>query len=170
MSQVVQSEAYQHIKPITDSARQSFVEFGAGGSERILTTRYEDVIKDMGISFGSDFISERLIQELDVDAVIAVTVDLNFNFETEGLDPNITIVAYAPMVSYKTGAKYFSMTATTNSKSLSEGKNLAGNSSDIIYQMIKADAFSKGFVDAMVQLSKKEEEYPVYEILWKAKI
>ena len=170
MSQVVQSEAYKHIKPITDSVTQSQVEFGAGGSQRILTTRYENVIRDMGITFGSDFISERLIKELGVDAVIAVTVDLNFNYDTEGLDPVITIVAYAPMVSYKTGAQYFSMTASTESKSLADGRALAGSTSDIIYQMIKAESFSNGFVDALEQLSKKEEKYPVYEILWKAKL
>lgn len=170
INQVVKSNAYKHAKPIREGASQNFIEIGAGGTKRILTTTTKDYFKDLGITFGSDFISERLVKELGVDAVIAVTVDLNFNYETEGLDPKITIVAFAPMVSYKTGAKYFSMTATTKSKSLSDGKKLAGSASDIIYQMIKAESFSAGFVDALKQLSKREDAYPVYEKLWKSKL
>lgn len=167
---VVGSEAYKYIKPIADSASQSFIEFGAGGTQRILTTRFKDMLKDMGISFGSDFVSERLIQELGVDAVLAVTVDLNFNYDTEGLDPKITIVAFAPMVSYKTGAQYFTISGSTDSKSLAEAKELRGKTSDVLYQMIKAEAFSSGFVDALKQLAKKEENYPVYDILWDSKL
>lgn len=170
MNQVVQSEAYSHAKTITDSASQSFVEFGAAGTKRILTTTSKDFYKDMGITFGSDYVSERLVKELGVDAVIAVTIDLNFNYDSEGLDPKITIVAFAPMVSYKTGSRYFTMTATTTSKSLSESKELAGSTSDILYQMIKANTFAPGFANALNQLNKKEDDYPVYEILWKAKL
>lgn len=170
MNTVVQSDAYAHVKPIQDSAAQSFIEFGAGGTQRILTTSSKDFYKDLGITFGSDYVSERLVKELGVDAVIAVTIDLDFNYETEGLDPKITIVAFAPMVSYKTSAQYFTMTATTTSKSLSEAKELAGSTSDIIYQMIKGNAFAPGFVNVLNQLSTKEDAYPVYEKLWKAKL
>lgn len=170
MNQVVQSEAYSHAKTIKDSASQSFIEFGAAGTKRILTTTSEDFYKDMGITFGSDYVSERLVKELGVDAVIAVTIDLDFNYDTEGLEPKITIVAFAPMVSYKTSSRYFTMTATTTPKSLSESKKLAGSTSDILYQMIKAHTFAPGFVNALNQLNKKEDDYPVYEILWKAKL
>lgn len=170
MKDVVQSEAYKHVKPIQDSASRSFVEFGAGGTQRILTTSTKDFYQDMGITFGSDYVSERLVKELGVDAVIAVTIDLDFNYETEGLEPKITIVAFAPMVSYKTSAKYFTITATTSPKSLTEAKELAGNTSDILYQMIKANTFAPGFTNALKQLTKMEDKYPVYEKLWKAKL
>lgn len=170
MSQVVGAEAYAYAKPITDNATKNFVEVGAGGTKRILTTSSTDVFKDLSITFPGDFVSERLVNELGVDAVIAVTIDLNFNYETEGLDPVISIEAFAPNVSYKTSAKYFSMKANTAAKSLSDSKSISGSTEDIIYNMIKADDFINGFVGTLKQLNAAEEAYPVYEQLWKAKL
>jgi len=170
LSDVVSAEAYKHAKTIRDGATKNKVEVGAGGTKRILTTSSDDVFKDLSITFASDFISERLVKELGVDAVIAVTIDLNFDFESKGLNPKIQIEAFAPNVSYKTAAKYFSMSATTKAKSLSDSKKYTGGVENVLYQMIKADEFVSGFSDALNQLSKKEDAYPVYEKLWKAKL
>ncbi len=170
LDKVVNSEAYAYAKSVKDGASQNFVEIGAGGTKRILTTTTGDVYKDLSITFPGDFVAERLVKELGVDAVLAVTIDLNFNYQTEGLDPKITIVAYAPNVSYKTAAKYFTITASTSAKSLSASKSLSGTTEEIVFNMIKGNAFNTGFVDALKQLSAKEDEYPVYESLWKAKL
>lgn len=170
LDQVVNAKSYKYAKTIQDGASKTFVEAGAGGTKRILTTRSTDVFKDLSITFPSDFVSERLVKELDVDAVIAVTIDLDFNFETEGLDPTIRIVAFAPNVSYKTSAQYFNMLASTPAKSLKDSKQGAGSAEDIIYTMINADAFTNNFVDALKKLSAEEDAYPVYENLWKAKL
>ncbi|MFT5723546.1 MAG: hypothetical protein ACI9JN_000660 [Bacteroidia bacterium] len=170
LEQVVNAEACMYAKPIADQSTKNFVEVGAGGTKRILTTSTSDVFKDLSITFPGDFVSERLVNELGVDAVLAVTIDLNFNYETEGLDPVISIEAFAPNVSYKTAAKYFSMKANTKSKSLSSSKAMSGTTDEIIYNMIKSDAFVTGFVDALKQLSIQEDAYPVCEKLWKAKL
>ncbi|MCB0854756.1 MAG: hypothetical protein KDD63_21185, partial [Bacteroidetes bacterium] len=87
----------------------------------------------------------------------------------EGLDPKVSIVAFAPNVSYKTPAKYFSMTAQTQAKSLDESRNYTGGVENVIYQMIKANAFHEGLIKALKELSRQEDQYPVYEALWKAK-
>ena len=169
LNQVVNSAAYKHAKTIQDGATKTFVEVGAGGSKRILTSSSVDFWKDLSITFPGDFVSERIVKELDVDAVLAITFDLNFNFETEGLDPKVSIVAFAPNVSYKTAAKYFSMTAQTQAKSLDESRNYTGGVENVIYQMIKANAFHEGLIKALKELSRQEDQYPVYEALWKAK-
>ncbi len=170
LDEVTNSEAYKHIKPIKGGAIKTFVEIGAGNTQRILTTSSVDFWEDLSITFGSDFVSQRLVKELDVDAVLAITIDLNFNFETEGLDPCVSIVAFAPDVSYKTSAKYFSMLASTKAKSLADSRKYTGGTENVIYQMIKADVFNEEFVNALKQLSEKEDEYPIYEKLWKAKL
>lgn len=170
IEQVVASEAYKHTKTIQDGANRTFVEVGAGGSKRILTTSGSDVWKDLSISFASDFVSERLVKELDVDAVLAITFDLDFNFDSEGLDPKVNIVAFAPNVSYKTAAKYYSMTASTTAKSLDDSRNYTGGVENVLYQMIKADTFNQEFIQALKKLSKEEDKHPVYEALWKAKL
>ena len=177
LNKVVNAKAYKHTKSIQNRVNRTFAEFGAGGTKRILTTSGVDFWKDLSITFGGDFVSQRLVKELDVDAVIAVTVDLNFDFETEALDPIISIVAFAPDVSYKTQAKYFSITASTKSKPLSDAKKImregnagAKNWQNLMHQMIKADDFNQGFINALKQLSEQEDKYPVYEKLWKAKL
>ena len=170
LDKVVQSEAYKHIKSIKSRAVKNFVEVGAGQTQRILTTSSVDYWEDLSITFGSDFVSQRLVKELGVDAVLAITVDLNFDFETEGLDPVFNIVAFAPDVSYKTSARYFSMGANTKAKPLEDSRKYTGGVENVIYQMIKTDTFTKEFIEALKALSIKEDEYPVYEKLWKAKL
>ena len=169
LNKVTSSEAYKHIKTIKGGAEKTFVEVGAGNTQRILTTSSVDFWNDLSITFGSDFVSQRLVKELDVNAVLAITIDLNFNFETEGLDPKISIVAFAPDVSYKTSAKYFSMWASAAAKPLEDSRKYKGGVENVIYQMIKAETFNTEFLNALNELSKKEENYPVYEKLWKAK-
>ena len=170
LSTVVNSEAYKHIKPIAATASKNFVEVGAGNTKRILTTSSADMWKDLSITFGGDFVSQRLVKELNVDAVLAITIDLDFNFDTEGLDPTISIIAFAPDVSYKTSAKYFSMSANTKAKPLSDSRNYSGGEYNVIYQMLKMDIFNAEFIDAMKKLSVMEDKYPVYEKLWSAKL
>lgn len=170
LNQVTNAKAYKHTKSIQNTVDRTFAEFGAGGTKRILTTSSVDLWKDLSITFGGDFVSQRLVKELDVDAVIAVTVDLNFDFKREALDPIISIVAFAPDVSYKTQAKYFSIKARTKSKPLSEGKKGSGGMEEVMYRMIKADDFNQGFINALKQLSEQEDKYPVYEKLWKSKL
>lgn len=170
LDKVLSTEAYKHTKTIIDGATKSFVEVGAAGTKRILTSAGQDVLKDLSISFPADFVSERLIQELDVDAVLAVTIDLNFNFETEGLDPTVNIVAFAPNISYKTSAKYYSMTANTKALSLNDSKKFTGGVDNVLYQMIHGDILIKEYIQTLKKLSAAEDANPVYEKLWKAKL
>lgn len=164
---VIASNAYKHAKSVKNDVGANELEVGAYGTKRIITSSFEDLKKDMSISFANDFVTERIIQELGVDAVIAVNFDLSFNFETEAVDPNVSIVAFAPNISYKTAAKYFDMEASTTAKSLKDSKSQVGSVEELIYKMLKADDFNLGFIKALKQLSEKESAYPIYENLWK---
>ena len=62
------------------------------------------------------------------------------------------------------------MLASTKAKSLADSRKYTGGTENVIYQMIKADVFNEEFVNALKQLSEKEDEYPIYEKLWKAKL
>ncbi len=169
LSQVTSAEAYKHTKSIQDKVTQNYVEVGAGGTQRILTTGSTDIFKDLSITFAGDFVSERLIKELGIDAVIAITFDLNFNFESEGLDPQVAIEFFAPNVSYKTAAKYFSASASSSALPLAEANKFDGGPANVLYQMLKGDTFMTEFRQALEQLEAKEDEYPVYQVLWQNK-
>ncbi|PCJ67786.1 MAG: hypothetical protein COA58_01220 [Bacteroidetes bacterium] len=169
LDKVTSSEAYKHAKTIEQGVVGNFVEVGAAGTKRIVATTSTDFWKDASITFGSDFISERLIKELDVDMVLSVVVDLNFNFATEALEPKISIAAFAPNVSYKTAAQYYSMTATSVPKSLEKSKAHSGSVEEVIYKMLNAETFTNTYIDALKQLEAKEIATPVYGNLWEAK-
>ena len=117
----------------------------------------------------ADFVGDRLIEELDVDAVIGITIDLNINMETGALDPKIRIVVFGPRISYKTSSKYFSMDAFTESIPVKEANKMGGRAPDQLFNMIKGDIFCKDFVNAVKSLQRKEEEVKAYNILWNAK-
>jgi hypothetical protein len=170
IDQVVNSEAYKHAKAIEEGVKGNFVEVGAGGTKRIVSTRSTDFWKDASITFGSDFISERLVKELGVDAVISVVIDLNLNYDTDALDPKVNIVSFAPNMGYKTGAKYFTMNATGIPKSLKDVSAKSGSTSEVIYNLVNAKTLSETFIDALKQLQAKEDGKPVYETLWKANL
>lgn len=170
LDKVTNAKAYTKIKPIEDKVTKTFVEKGAGGTERLLSTSIKDFFADLKITFAGDNVNERLIRELGLDGVIAVTIDLDFDFDSEGLNPKIKMVAFAPNVSFKSGAAYFELDASTQAKSLKDSKKYTGGVENVLYNMIKADEFYNGFKQAMKQLAKKEEEKPIYEKLWKTKM
>jgi hypothetical protein len=102
--------------------------------------------------------------------VIAITIDLSMSAQNQSLDSKAHIVAFAPNVSYKTAAKYFSMTATTEGASFSEDESyILGQAHQKLYEKIKGNEFEKGFIEAMKALSAKENDYPAYEAIWENK-
>lgn len=169
LESVVNSEAYAYTKPIEDEVTKTYVEVGAGGTKRILTTSTADLFEDLSISFASDFVGARLAQELGVDAVIAVTIDLNLQMESEGLDPKVSMAFLAPNVSHKTKASYFSATAVTEARSLSEAASFSGGATNQLYQMIKGEQLMAEMFEAIDQLQKAENSEPAYGILWEGR-
>lgn len=169
LESVVNSNAYAYTKPIEDEVTKTYVEVGAGGTERILTTSTTDLFEDLSISFASDFVGARLAQELGVDAVVAVTIDLTLQMESEGLDPRVSIAFIAPNVSHKAKASYFSATAVTEARSLNEAASYSGGATNQLYQMIKGDALISEMFEAIDQLQQAENTHPAYRILWEGR-
>lgn len=166
LEEVVNTNSYQYTKPIRDEVTQTYVEVGAGGTERILTTSTTDLFTDLEISFASDFVGDRLAKELGVDAVIAVTIDLNMNFESEGLDPSVNLAFFAPNLGYKSKSTYFSATGETNAVPLSEASDYTGGAANQLYEMIKAGQMMEEMFTSIEMLETAEQEEDAYQILW----
>lgn len=169
IEEIVRAKSYRYAKSIDSKVAQTSLELGAKGSNRILTSSTLDFYKDLGISFPSDFVSERLVRELGLDAVIAITIDLEFDFEREALDPKVHIIAFAPNISYKSSAQYFSMFGQGSGLPKAEVEEMKLGVSRSIFTMVQGSGFAKSFADAIRQLSNEEKRYPVYRKLWQAK-
>ncbi|TVZ56147.1 hypothetical protein OD91_1427 [Lutibacter sp. Hel_I_33_5] len=170
---VVKAKAYAEMKPILDTVTATFVEKGAGGTRRLLSTNFKDFWKDLKTTFPADYINEKLIQELNLDGLIAVTIDLDFDLESEGLNPKVKIMAFAPNVSFKTPAKYFEMDFSTDAKSLKSVNTynaLTGGPEDVVLKVIKGDELLNAFKLAMEELKKGEEKNPAYNRIWEERM
>ena len=167
---VINSKAYADMKAITDTVTSTFIEKGAYGTKRLIRTGTFDYISDIKTTFPSDYTNEKIIQELNLDGLIAVTIDLDFDLKTSGLNPVVKIVAFAPNVSYRMAGHYFQMDFSTKAKSLEEaGKYnaLSGGPEDAVYNIIKGDELMVAFKLAMDELKRGEKENPAYEKIWK---
>lgn len=168
VNKIVGSKAYDDFYPVLDTVTKTFVEKSAYGTKRLLTTNTIDYLSDLKMTFPNDYSNEKIMQELGLDGLIAVTVDLNFNLKTEGLDPVVKITAFSPNVTYRTPGQYFEMDFTTKTKKVSEsGKYPKGKPEIGIYNVIKGDEFINAFYLAIKEIEKGESANPAYERIWK---
>jgi hypothetical protein len=170
---VINTQAYIEMKPITDTVTRTFIEKGAYGTKRLIRTGTFDYIKDIKTTFPADYTNEKIIQELNLDGLIAVTIDLDFDLETSGLNPVVKIVAFSPNVTYRMPGKYFEMDFSTKAKSLDEaGKynGLTGGQEDAVYKIIKGNELFAAFKLAMDELKRGEKENPAYHTIWRERM
>jgi hypothetical protein len=169
-SEMLNAKMYEKLNPIIDTVTKTFIQKGAYGTKALVTPGTINSLGDIRMTFVDDNPVEKLLQELDVDALIAVTIDLNFDLKTEGLNPVISIVAFAPNVSFRTPATYFGLSADTKSKPLIEVNTynkITGGPEDIIYKLMKADDFFNAFTLAIRELKNGENKVPAYQKIWK---
>ena len=170
VNDVINAKAYKDMKAIKDTVTSTFIEKGAYGTKRLIRTGTLDYIKDIKTTFPADYTNEKIIQQLKLDGLIAVTIDLDFDLKTSGLNPIVKIVAFAPNVSYRMAGQYFQMDFSTKAKSLEEaGKYnaLGGGPEDAVYNIIKGKELFNAFKLAMDELKRGEKENPAYHRIWK---
>lgn len=172
-NKMVSSSLYKEMKPILDTVTKTFIGKGAYGTKRYVNTGEFDSFKDLRVIFAEDSFNHKLMNELDVDGLIAVTIDLDFDLQSEGLNPNIKIVSFAPNVSYRMPGTYFELDANTKAKPLNDVNKyntISGGPEDVIYKVMKADEFFNAFSLAIQEIRRGENENPAYEKIWKNRI
>ena len=170
VDKITNANAYSEMKPILDTVTATFIEKGAYGTKRLIRTGAIDYIKDITTTFPADRTNEKIIKQLNLDGLIAVTIDLDFDIESAGLNPVIKIAAFSPNVTYRMAGKYFEMDFSTKAKSLKDaGKynTLTGGPEEAVYKIIKGDEFLNAFKLAIEELKKGEKTNPAYHRIWK---
>ncbi|MEO9572209.1 MAG: hypothetical protein ABJH82_00430 [Polaribacter sp.] len=169
IDKIINTKAYSEMKPIEDTVTKTFIEKGAYGTKRLIKTGAIDYIKDIKTTFAADQTNQKIIQQLNLDGLIAVTIDLDFDLESAGLNPVVKITAFSPNVSYRMGGKYFEMDFSTKAKSLKEaGTYTAANGpEEAVYKIIKGNELMQAFKLAMDELKRGEKENPAYYRIWK---
>ena len=170
VNDVINAKAYSDMKPITDTVTATFIEKGAYGTKRLIRTGAWDYIKDIKTTFPADYTNEKIIKQLDLDGLIAVTIDLDFDLESEGLNPVVKIVAFSPNVTYRMPGKYFEMDFSTKAKPLKEANKyngLTGGPEQAVFKIIKGNELLNAFQLAMDELKRGEKANSAYYAIWK---
>lgn len=172
VDKIIKTKAYSEMKPISDTVTQTFVEKGAYGTKRLIKTGAIDYIKDIKTTFVGDRTNEKIIKELGLDGLMAVTIDLDFDLQSAGLNPVVKITAFSPNVTYRMAGKYFEMDFSTEAKSLKEaGKyNASVGPEQAIYKIIKGNELIAAFKLAIDELKRGEKEQPAYNEIWKERM
>lgn len=172
VNKVIKAKAYSDMKAITDTVTQTFVEKGAYGTKRLVRTGVIDYIKDIKTTFAADNTNQKIMNELGLDGLIAVTIDLDFDLESAGLNPIVKMTAFSPNVTYRMAGKYFEMDFSTEAKSLKEGGkyNALVGPEQAIYNIIKGDELLNAFKLAMDELQRGEKENPAYYRIWEERM
>lgn len=164
---VLNTGAYKEMKPILDTVTKTFVEKGAYGTKRFLRTGAMDMLKDIKTTFAGDYMNERMMKELNLDGLIAVTIDLDFDLKSEGLNPVVKISAFSRNVTYRTQGMFFTMDFSTNAKSLKQAGKYTFGPEEAIFKIIKGNELFNAFDLAIEALKKGEKENPAYHKIWK---
>ena len=169
---ILKTKAYAEMKPIIDTVTQTFVEKGAYGTKRLIKTGAIDYIRDIKTTFAGDQTNEKIITELGIDGLMAVTVDLDFDLESAGLNPVIKMTVFSRNVTYRMAGKFFEMDFSTKAKSLKEAGtyNAAVGPAQAIYKIIKGDDLINAFKLAMDELKRGEKENPAYHRIWEERM
>jgi hypothetical protein len=173
VNDVLKAKAYSEMKPIQDTVTRTFIEKGAYGTTRLIRTGAFDYLKDLKSTFPGDATNEKIIKELNLDGLIAVTIDLDFDLDNQGLNPVVKVVAFAPDVSFRTPGRYFEMDFSTKAKSfdsVNSYNGLTGGPEDVIYKTIKGDELFVAFKMAIQELKRGEKANPAYHRIWKDRI
>lgn len=169
VNNILRTKAYADMKPIIDTVTQTFMEKGAYGTKRLIKTGAIDYIKDIKMTFAGDATNEKIINELNLDGLLAVTIDLDFDPDSGGLNPIVKMTAFSKNVSYRMAGKFFEMDFSTKAKSLDEAGTYSASNGpqEAVYKIIKGDDLIAAFKLAINELKRGEKENPAYHRIWK---
>ncbi len=78
---VLRAPSYARLEPISDKVSTVEVEKSYMGTKNLIPTTLSAIVGNISTTFASDRVDSRLIKELGVDGLIAVTLDLEMDWE-----------------------------------------------------------------------------------------
>ncbi len=169
IEKVLSAPSYKDLYPIKNQVSIVEVEKSYRGTKSLIPTNLSDMLKDISSTYASDRIDARLIRELGVDGIIAVTLDLEMPWEKFTLTPRMSIRIYGPPNGYKAGPTiYVQGTISGEGVPLEQAKMDADYMMDILPKVIRKKDLMNALEEGLIELSKREKQAD-YEKLWSLK-
>ncbi|MCB0278958.1 MAG: hypothetical protein KDD94_05625 [Calditrichaeota bacterium] len=167
VERVTAAKNYAELFPIEDN--YSEVEYSGSykNTKVLLPTSLGEIMQSVSSTFAADRVDSRLIRELGVDGLIAVTIDLEMPWFEEiddiSLTPRMSIRISGGPTGYTYGPTIYAQGVISGPGEEFDGEDL---SFDFLEKTIRKDQLMDAFAKALNQLKKMEADYG-YDAIWK---
>jgi len=169
VKEVLRAPSYAELHPIENKVSVVEVEKSYMGTKNLIPTTLSEIIGDISTTFAADRKDSRLIRELGVDGLIAVTIDLEMPWDSFSLTPRMSIRMSGGPNGYKAGPTiYLQGVISGRGVELEKAKMNAKYVMDVLPKVIRQDALMKAF-DFGLKKIKSEEKKKDYNRIWALK-
>lgn len=169
IEKVLQSPSYQLLDPVPDELTVVEVSKSYKGTKYLLPTNITSILNNVSSTFASDRPDARLIRELGVDGIIAVTVDLSMPWEEFTLAPKVSVRITGGPNGYTAGPTVFAQgTISGNGVPLDAANMDAKSVMDVLPKVIRRDDLKMALRTAFKELDAAEKDKG-YDRIWALK-
>ncbi|MEX0609314.1 MAG: hypothetical protein WD016_11610 [Balneolaceae bacterium] len=165
VEEVLKAPSYAKLKPIEDGITQVEVSKSYKGTKPLLPTTFSAIMGSISTTFASDRIDARLLNELGVDGLIAITIDLEMPWEEFSLSPRMSFRITGAPNGYLYGPTVFAEGVIHGNGIELDEVNQEEVNIELLNQIVRKDALISAFDDALRAL-KAEESKHGYEQIW----
>jgi hypothetical protein len=166
IEQVVSAPQYKELEEIKDEYTKVEISRSYKGTKNLLPTRLDNILKSISTTFASDRPEARLMRELGVDGLIAVTVDLSLPTDRSEitLAPRMAFRIIGPPNGYIAGPTVYAQGVVHDEKGVpfseSELKDI-----NVLNKIIRKDDLMLAMKKALKEQDAKEKEMG-YTAIW----
>lgn len=160
---VIKSPSYARLTPIDDKITEVEVTKSYQGTKPLLPTTFGALIGSISTTFASDRIDARLIDELNVDGLVAITIDLEMPWEERSLSPRMSFRITGAPNGYIYGPTVFAEGVISgNGVVLDEDTEIT---IDLLNNIVRQEVLIAAFDQALQKLQLEEKNHN-YEQIW----
>ena len=166
VEEVLGAPSYQELESIDDGVTEVAVSKSYKNTKNLIPTTLGAIIGSVSSTFASDRVDARLIEELDVDGLIAVTIDLEMPWESFSLSPRLSFRVSGPPNGYLMGPTIFAQGVISgNGVELDSAKAETTDPMDILDRVVRKDELISALDTGLKQLQAEERKYG-YDKIW----
>ncbi len=166
METVLNAPSYQKLTPIDDKITEVEVSKSYANTKSLLPTTFGAIVASISSTFASDRPDARLIDELGVDGLVAITIDLEMPWDEFTLSPRMSFrITGAPNGYIHGPTVYAEGVIEGEGVELEEAKENSELGIDLVNQIVRQEALIQAFDQALKGLKAEEQKYG-YEKIW----
>ncbi|MEL6654347.1 MAG: hypothetical protein AAFQ87_26470, partial [Bacteroidota bacterium] len=171
VDQCMKAPSYARLIPSDDKVAVAEIGRGLHGSDALIPTYSYDGIVLPSFTFPSDQPEARIMRELGLDGLIAVTIDCTMEGKGEAarIIPSMAIKVTGAPNGYKWGPTVFAQgLVSASGNSIRAANDHGGTYGERLAFMFEIDKLMNGFSTAFAQLKAEEDKLP-YAKIWALK-